>query len=113
MFSGTPDLGILDTEDGCVLATAFAADTDVLVTDNLVDFAAADCEVFNTSTVQRADGSTRRLSCQNRSPNSQLLVVAHPADFAYWIERGFEISSHSIEATFERQPKPKSTPGKH
>jgi hypothetical protein len=114
VFGGTPDPGVLDTEDGSVLATAFAADADVLVTDNLVDFAAADCEVFNTSTVQRADGSTRRLSCQiHRRPNSQVLVVAHPADFAHWIERGFEISPHSIEAIFERQPKPKSMPGKH
>ncbi len=114
VFGGTPDLAVLDTEDGGVLATAFAAAVDVLVTDNLADFAAGTSEKYNTSTVRRADGTTRQLSCQiHRRPNGRALIVAHPADFAHWIERGFGISTRSIKATFERQSKPKSPAGKH
>jgi hypothetical protein len=114
VFGGTPDLAVLDTEDGGVLATAFAAAVDVLVTDNLADFAAGASEKYNTSTVRRAGGTTRQLSCQiHRRPNGRALIVAHPADFAHWIERGFGVSTQSIKATFERHSKPKSPAGKH
>lgn len=113
VFGGTPDPAVLDTEDGGVLATAFAAAADVLVTDNLVDFAVAAAERYNTSTVRRADGTTRQLSCQiHQRPNGHELIVVHPADFAHWLERGFEISPRSIRATFERQSKPTNTAGK-
>jgi predicted nucleic acid-binding protein len=108
VFGGTPDPAILDVEDGSVLATAFAAKADVLITDNLADFAVGDCQTYNTSVVARPDGSTRQLSCQiHRRPNGQSLIVVHPADFAHWIERRFDISQPSIESTFERQTKPK------
>jgi PIN domain len=109
VFGGTPDPSLLDTEDGGVLATAFAARADVLVTDNLSDFAAADCETFATSVVRRPDGTKRQLSCQiHTRPDGQTLMVVHPADFAHWIERRFEISPASLRATFGRAaPEPK------
>lgn len=113
VFGGTPDPTVLDVEDGSVLAAAFAASANILVTDNLADFAVGDCEIYDTSVVRRQDGSKRQLSCQiHRRPNGQTLIVAHPADFAHWIERRFEMSPQSIKATFERQSKPKSTASK-
>jgi hypothetical protein len=114
VFGGTPDLAILDTEDGGVLATAFAAAVDVLVTDNLADFAAGASEKYNTSTVRRADGTTRQLSCQiHRRPNGRALIVAHPADFAHWVERDFAMSTQAIKSTFERRSRLKRPAGKH
>ena len=113
IFGGTPDPSVLDVEDGSVLAAAFAASANVLVTDNLADFAVGDCEIYDTSVVRYPDESTRQLSCQiHRRPNGQTLIVAHPADFVHWIERRFDISPQSIEGTFERQSKPKSTTSK-
>ncbi|MBU6461352.1 MAG: hypothetical protein KGL35_02765 [Bradyrhizobium sp.] len=84
-----------------MLATAFAARADVLITDNLSDFAAADCETLATSVVRRSDGTQRQLSCQiHTRRDGQTLMVVHPADFAHWIERRFEISPASLRATF-------------
>jgi hypothetical protein len=103
VFGGTPEPSLLDTEDGGVLATAFAAHADVLVTDNLSDFAAADCETFLTSVVRRSDGAQRQLSCQiHTRPDGQTLMVVHPLDFVHWIERRFEISPTSLRVTFAR-----------
>ena len=104
VFGGTPDPTILDVEDGSVLAAAFAASADILITDNLTDFAAGNCEIYNTSIIKRSDGSERQLACQiHRRPNRQTLIVAHPVDFVRWIERRFDISPQSIQAAFERQ----------
>jgi hypothetical protein len=101
VFGGTPVPSLADTEDGGVLATAFAARANVLVTDDLSDFAAADCEVFATSVAMRPDGTRRQLSCQiHTRPDGQTLMVVHPADFAHWIERRFEITPHSLRTTF-------------
>lgn len=113
VLGGTPDPALKDIEDGGVLATAFAATADVLVTDNLADFADGAYEIYDTSMAKRSDGTTRQLSCQiHRRPNGQSLIVAHPADFAHWVERGFDISPQSIKDTFERQSKPKSSASK-
>jgi hypothetical protein len=101
VFGGTPDPSLLDTEDGGVLATAFAARADLLITDNLSDFASPDCETLKTSVARRADGTRRQLSCQiHTRPDAQTLMVVHPADFVHWIERRVEISPRSLRATF-------------
>jgi len=93
-----------------VLATAFAARADLLITDNLSDFATDDCESWTTSVVRRSDGSNRNLSCQiHTRPDGRTLMVVHPVDFVHWVERGFEVSPKSLRATFgSNQPKPKS-----
>ncbi|WP_298257252.1 PIN domain-containing protein [Bradyrhizobium sp.] len=110
VFGGTPDPALRDTEDGGVLATAFAARADILVTDNLSDFATDDCESWTTSVAQRSDGSKRNLSCQiHTRPDGRTLMVVHPADFVHWVERGFEISPKSLRAKFSgNQPNPNS-----
>lgn len=114
VFGGTPDPTILDVEDGGVLAAAFAASANLLVTDNLTDFAAGNCEIYDTSIIKRSDGSERQLACQiHRRPNGQALIVAHPVDFAHWIERRFDMSPQSIQAAFERRSKPRTTATRH
>lgn len=109
VFGGTPDPALLDVEDGSVLATAFAARADALITDNLSDFAARDCDAWNTSVALMPDGRKRQLSCQiHRRPDGRTLMVVHPADFVHWVERRFEISPNSLRATFSHRPmKPK------
>jgi hypothetical protein len=105
VFGGTPDPSLLDTEDGGVLAVAFAAGADVLITDNLSDFATPNCETWETSVAMRPDGTRRQLSCQiHTRPDGQTLMVVHPADFVHWIERRFDISPQSLRATFGRGP---------
>jgi len=107
VFGGTPDPSLRDVKDGGVLATAFAASADVLVTDNLSDFLAADCEAFNTSVGRRPDGQTRQLSCQiHTRANGRTLLVVHPVDFVHWMERRFDISPAWIRSMFAPARKP-------
>ena len=107
VFGGTPDPAPKDAEDADVLATAFAADAGLLVTDNLADFSVRDCEVFNTSLAQLPDGKTRQLSCQiHTRADRRVLIVAHPADFVHWVEQRFEISPGAIRAQYPRAPRP-------
>ena len=102
ILGGTPDLTLTDTEDGGVLATAFAAKANILVTGNLKDFAVGNCEIFKTSVVKRPDGKTRELTCQLHSrPDGSCLLVAHPADFVRWMEMRFDLSPRSIRLTYE------------
>lgn len=70
-----------DREDAAVLATAFAARADLLVTDNLSDFASKDCTIAATSRARHSTGAVRQLSCQfHRAPDGHVIVVAHPLD---------------------------------
>ncbi len=102
VFGGTPDPALRDIEDGGVLATAFAARADLLITNNLVDFVTSDCETLNTSVARMPDGTHHQLSCQiHQRPDRQALVIAHPADVVYWIDRRFDISPRSLRATFD------------
>jgi hypothetical protein len=101
ILGGTPDLTLKDTEDGGVLATAFAARAHVLVTDNLLDFNPARCESYATTTIRLPDGDTRTLTCHILSrPDGLEIVVAHPIDFAAWISEMFD-------------PTPKNLRGRH
>ena len=101
ILGGTPDLTLRDTEDGDVLATAFAARAHVLVTDNLSDFATADCETYDTVKLRFPDCAERRLSCHIlRRPDGLELVVAHPIDFAGWIAQSFDPTPKSVRVRF-------------
>lgn len=109
VFGGTPDPALRDVEDGGVLATAYAARADLLITDNLADFVTPDCESWNTSVAMTPAGTHRQLSCQvHTRPDGQTLMVVHPVDFIHWIDRRFEISPVSLRATFgSSAPEPK------
>lgn len=72
---------LADEEEASVLATAFAARADFLVTDNLADFAGAAGEITNTSTARHSDGRLRQLTQQVlRSPSGHRLAILHPLD---------------------------------
>ena len=72
---------LADEEDAGVLATAFAARADLLVTDNLNDFAAAGGTITNTSMARHSDGRMRQLTRQVLlSPSGHSLAIAHPLD---------------------------------
>jgi hypothetical protein len=97
-----------DREDAGVLAIAFAAHADLVVTDNLADFETKDCVVITTSRARHADGSERQLSCQvHRSPDGRNLVVAHPLDLVARITREssvtFDDAIETATAIFNRR----------
>jgi hypothetical protein len=58
---------LADEEDAGVFATAFARRADLLVTDNLGDFAAAGGTVTNTSMAHHSDGRMRQMTRQGSS----------------------------------------------
>jgi PIN domain len=74
-------LPLADSEDAGVLATAFAARANLLVTDNLADFATMGGTIVKTSIARHSDGRQRQLTCQIlTSPSGHRLVIAHPLD---------------------------------
>jgi predicted nucleic acid-binding protein len=105
VLGGTPDPSLKDTEDGDVLATAYAAHANILITDNLKDFSDQDSETFATSRGRTSDGAVGELYCLLRTrPNARELVVLHPADFVMLTERGLKITPASIRQTFATRP---------
>ena len=99
VLGGTPDPSLKDTEDGGVLATAFAGRADFLITDNLKDFAAPASEIFRTTRLKMKTGDIRQLSCQfHQRPDGQQLVVAHPVDFIRWVDRRMELNAAAVKA---------------
>jgi predicted nucleic acid-binding protein len=107
VLGGSPDPALKDSEDGGVLATAYAAHASILITDNLKDFAVQGAETFQTSRSKTPNGTLRELYCVIRSrPDGKELVIVHPADFVSWTERNFRISPPSIMRAFAKTPKP-------
>ncbi|MGC1860432.1 MAG: PIN domain-containing protein [Methylocystis sp.] len=95
-----------DREDGGVLATAFAANADLLVTDNLADFATKDCVSIETSRARHADGSVRQLSCHlHQSPAGRRLIVVHPLDLVARATSGRSVTFDDVIAHLAT-PKP-------
>lgn len=81
-----------DREDAAVLATAFAARADLLVTDNLSDFETKDCVIAATSRARHSTGAIRQLNCQfHRARDGHMLVVAHPLDVTARLAQGKSI----------------------
>ena len=108
ILGGTPDLTLRDTEDGGVLATAFAARAHVLVTDNLTDFKPLRCENYATTTIRLRDGHNRTLTCHILTrPDALEIVVAHPIDFAAWISEMFDPTPKNVR---DRHSNPANVP---
>lgn len=108
--TGHVALSMRDREDAGVLAIAFAADADLLVTDNLADFETKDCVSIATLRARHADGSERQLFCQvHRSPSGRNLVVVHPLDLVARMARGhsatFDDAIETATRTFARRSK--------
>lgn len=80
---------LVDLEDAGVLATAFAARADLLITDNLSDFTAAGGTITNTSRARHSDGRMRQLTRQVfRSPSGHRLTILHPLDVLAAVSSG-------------------------
>jgi len=72
---------LADAEDASVLAAAFAARADLLITDNLADFAGAGGDITNTSVARHSDGRLRQLTRQVLcSPSGHRMTILHPLD---------------------------------
>jgi len=84
-------------EDAAILATAFAARADLLLTDNLADFAHKGCRTVPTSLARHSDGRARQLSVQfHRLPDGHRLAVAHPLDCLARAARGLSLTFDEI-----------------
>jgi len=82
-------LPLHDTEDAGVLAAAFASRADLLITNNLADFAAKDAERLPT----RQGGSSSNSASRDHAliferNDGVALVVAHPFDALEWLRAG-------------------------
>jgi len=72
--AGEAGIALLDREDA-------AARADLLVTDNLTDFAVKGSSAAPTSRVRHVDGRSRRLECRSiKTPSGHRVIVAHPID---------------------------------
>jgi hypothetical protein len=108
ILGGTPDLRLKDAEDAAVLATAFGASAHDIITDNLTDFMPPGCEVYETTRLRFRDGFERTLTCNILDrPDGLEVVVAHPIDFANWIEEPFDPTPRNIRSRFPKSTKPR------
>jgi predicted nucleic acid-binding protein len=105
---GGRSLPMKDIEDAGVLASAIAARVDLLITDNLDDFAIKDVERIATQIVRRRGGSRRQLDALifERSDGVSL-VIAHPIDAIEWLDGGMR---PTVDAIRKRYAPPALTP---
>ena len=88
-LSGRDHLPMHDREDAGVLGACFASDVDLLITDNLADFATQDAERLDTRTMTYADGRKRKVFALIHEPiGHSALVVMHPVDALDWLGNG-------------------------
>jgi hypothetical protein len=94
---GGRSLPMKDIEDASVLASAIAARVDLLITDNLDDFAIEDAERIATQSVRRRGGAHRQLDALifERSDGVSL-VIAHPIDAIEWLGGGMRPTADAV-----------------
>ena len=98
---GGRSLPMKDMEDAGVLASAIAARADLLIADNLDDFAIKDAERVATQTVRRRGGSRRQLYALilERSDGVSL-VIAHPIDAIEWLDAGMRPTADAVRKRY-------------
>jgi hypothetical protein len=98
---GGRSLPMKDIEDAGVLASAIAARADLLIADNLDDFAIKDAERVATQTVRRRGGSRRQLCALilERSDGVSL-VIAHPIDAIEWLDAGMRPTADAVRKRY-------------
>jgi hypothetical protein len=90
-----------DGEDARVLASAIAARVDLLITDNLDDFAIKDAERIDTRMVRRRDRPPRQLyALILERPDGVAIVIAHPIDAVEWLKGGIRPTPHAIRRLY-------------
>ncbi|MCJ2091897.1 PIN domain-containing protein [Methylobacterium sp. J-072] len=101
LTAGRDQLAMADREDAGVLAFCIADRVDLLVTDNLVDFATNDSERRDTRHVSRSDGTTRQLfALLHERADGVSLVVAHPIDAVEWLTTGFRPTAAALRQRY-------------
>jgi len=98
---GGRSLPMKDIEDAGVLASAIAARVDLLITDNLDDFAIKDAERIATQSIRRRGGSRRQLDALilERSDGVSL-VIAHPIDAIECLGEGMRPTADAIRKRY-------------
>lgn len=92
ILGGEERFAIADVEDAGVLATAFGAKADILVTDNLRDFASKDAAVLDTQVINTRASGQRRLQAFRYQIGASDLIIAHPFDVVQWIRLGYDFT---------------------
>ncbi|WP_170865953.1 PIN domain-containing protein [Rhizobium sp. NFR03] len=85
-----------DVEDAGVLATAIGTGADILVTDNLRDFATKDASVIDTQVVNTTASGQRTLQALRYEIGGADLIVAHPFDVMQWMRLGYDFTPETL-----------------
>jgi predicted nucleic acid-binding protein len=96
ILGGEERFTLSDVEDAGVLATAFGAKADILVTDNLKDFTSKDSYVVDTQVVNTTSSGQRTLYALRYEIGNADLIVAHPFDVMQWIRLGYDFTPGSL-----------------
>ena len=96
ILGGEERFAMSDVEDVGVLATALGAEADILVTDNLRDFATKDASVVDTQVVNTTSSGQRTLQALRYEIGSADLIVAHPFDVMQWMRLGYDFTPGTL-----------------
>ncbi|MDO1581413.1 PIN domain-containing protein [Rhizobium oryzicola] len=99
ILGGEERLAISDVEDAGVLAVAFGAKVDILVTDNLRDFISKDAEVIDTQIVQTRASGQRTLQAIRYAIADIDMIIAHPFDVLQWMRSGYDFTPAALWTT--------------
>jgi hypothetical protein len=96
ILAGDERFAIADAEDAGVLAAAFGANVDILVTDNLRDFASKDAAVVDTQVIETKASGQRTLQAFRYQIGAADLVIAHPFDVMRWMRQGHDFTPATL-----------------
>lgn len=108
---GGGHLAMRDIEDGGVLASSIATRVNLLITNNLDDFAVKDSERIDTRRIVRPEERIRpRCALAYERNDGVQIVIAHPFDALEWLKDGLwpspEVSGLDIHAPSPRGETP-------
>lgn len=96
ILGGEERFAMPDVEDAGVLATAIGTEADILVTDNLRDFATKDASVIDTHVVNTTASGQRTLQALRYQIGGADLIVAHPFDVMQWMRLGYDFTPETL-----------------
>lgn len=96
ILGGEERFTMSDIEDAGVLATAFGAQADILVTDNLRDFTTKDASIVDTQVVNTTSSGPRTLQALRYRIGRADLIIAHPFDVMQWIRLGYDFTPDAL-----------------
>ncbi|PYE28795.1 PIN domain-containing protein [Rhizobium sp. PP-F2F-G20b] len=96
ILGGEERFAMPDVEDAGVLATAIGTEADILVTDNLKDFATKDASVIDTQVVNTTASGQRTLQALRYEIGGADLIVAHPFDVMQWMRLGYDFTPETL-----------------